>query len=86
MTQEQVNFCVLVHDYAVKEFGYSFAGLRMNTGSQFWTIRLKPLNAPESEVKQFAVLPEQVQESVATRQLPKGLLCSFAGEFMQVHA
>jgi hypothetical protein len=86
LTQAQVNFCVLVHDYALKEFGYSFAGLRLNSSGQSWTIRLKPLDAPESQVKQFTVFPEQVQESVETRQLPKGLLCSFADEFMQVHA
>lgn len=84
MTQEQVNFCILVHDYAQREFGYSFAGLRLNGNDQSWTLRLKALDAPESQVKQFTVFNNQLREAAAKRQLPRGLICSFADEFIEV--
>lgn len=77
MTHEETVFWEIMHEYVLRNFGYSVVGLSPDSGGSFYILRLNRPETSDKTPKIYRVLSDQLQSCIMTGQIPEGLLLDF---------
>jgi hypothetical protein len=77
MSQEETTFWEIMHEYVLRNFGYSVVGLSPDSGGKFYILRLNRHETSEHTPKIYTVFTDQLRDCVMTGRIPEGLLRDF---------